>query len=364
MKFIYHEWDDSLYAGLQRMSDLLSMYHYLLMRLSGDVEETLRLLRRLQEQGILGPEYDIDGLERQLEKADLIRNSRTGLKLSPGGERMLRRDAFDHIFNHLRASGKGSHLIAREGGASEERLPEKRPYSFGDNIQHIDYTASLFNTIKRRADLDLSITESDLEVHESERTTSCATVLLIDISHSMVLYGEDRITPAKQVAMALTELILSDYPRDFLSVVLFGDDAREIRVSDLPYIEAGPYHTNTQAGLRCARQILLGQKHVNRQIFMITDGKPSMITRPGGQIYKNPFGLDLRIVNRTLDEAVVCRKKRIPITTFMVTEDPQLREFVTRLTELNRGRAFFSSVDDLGSLIFRDFVSNRKKRRF
>ncbi len=364
MKFVYHEWDDSLYARLQRMSDLLSMYHYLLMRLNGDVEEALRLLRQLQEQGILSDEYDIDELENQLKKARMIRESKGGLRLSQGGERMLRKDAFETIFEHLRSSGKGSHLIQREGGTSEERLPEKRPYSFGDNIQHIDYTASFFNTIKRRADLDLSITEGDLEVHESERTTSCATVLLIDVSHSMVLYGEDRITPAKQVAMALTELILSKYPRDFLSVVLFGDDAREVKISELPYIGAGPYHTNTQAGLRCARQILLGQKHVNRQIFMITDGKPSMITRPNGQIYKNSFGLDPRIVNRTLDEAVVCRKKRIPITTFMVTDDPYLQEFVTRLTELNRGRAYFSSVDDLGSFILWDFVANRKKRRF
>jgi uncharacterized protein with von Willebrand factor type A (vWA) domain len=186
---------------------------------------------------------------------------------------------------------------------------------------------------------------------------------MIDISHSMILYGEDRITPAKQVAMAFTELILTKYPRDALNVVTFGDTAEEIKIKDLPYLTVGPYHTNTQAGLRMARQILLARKHVNRQIFMITDGKPSMITRPNGTLYKNPMGLDPRIVNRTLDEAVICRKKKIPITTFMVTDDPYLQNFVARLTELNKGRAYFSSVDNLGRFMLWDFVSNRKRKK-
>jgi uncharacterized protein with von Willebrand factor type A (vWA) domain len=185
---------------------------------------------------------------------------------------------------------------------------------------------------------------------------------MIDISHSMVLYGEDRITPAKKVAMAFTELILSRYPKDDLSIVLFGDNAREIQIKDLPYVSVGPYYTNTQAGLRLARQILMTRKHVNKQIFMITDGKPSMIIRSNGQVYKNPAGLDPLIVNRTLDEAVVCRKKRITITTFMVTDDTYLQTFVKKLTELNRGRAYFSSVDNLGSYVIWDFVTNRRKR--
>ena len=363
MKFVYSQWDDSFYRQLQQLADLMSMYHYLLMRLGGNVEEALRLLRSLQKQGVLGDDYDIDELEEQLKRSKLVRQGKGGLRLAPAGERLLRKDAFEQMFESLRASGKGNHLILRDGGSSEETLPEKRPYLFGDNVQHIDYTASIFNTIRRRADFELAVTEEDLEVHESERTTSCATALLIDVSHSMVLYGEDRITPAKQVAMALTELILTKYPRDFLAVVLFGDDAHEVKISDLPYIEAGPFHTNTQAGLRQARQILLGQKHANKQICMITDGKPSMITRANGQVYKNPIGLDPRIVNRTLDEAVVCRKKKIAITTFMVTDDPYLQQFVARLTELNRGRAYFSSADNLGSFVLWDFVSTRRKRR-
>ena len=362
MKFVYSQWDDSFYRQLRQLADLMAMYHYLLMRLGGNVEEALRLLRSLKQQGVLSEDYDIDGLEEELKRSRLVRQGKSGLRLAPAGERLLRKDAFEHMFESLRASGKGNHLIQRDGGSSEETLPEKRPYLFGDNVQHIDYTASIFNAIKRHADLDLIVNEADLEVHESERTASCATVLLIDVSHSMVLYGEDRITPAKQVAMALTELILTKYQRDFLAVVLFGDDAHEVKISDLPYIEAGPFHTNTQAGLRRARQILLGQKHANKQVFMITDGKPSMITRANGQVYKNPIGLDPRIVNRTLDEAIVCRKKKIAITTFMVTDDPYLQEFVARLTELNRGRAYFSSPDNLGSFVLWDFVANRRKR--
>lgn len=363
MRFIYSRWDDALFRHLRNLADLMSIYHYLLIRSGGNVQDTLRIMRFLQEQGILSADYDIDELEKHLKRARLVRSTGKGLELSAGGERLLRRDALEQIFEHLRAAGKGNHIMPREGGNAEETLPEKRPYRYGDSIQKIDYVSSLFNSVARTADLGLNLNENDLEVFESEQTTSCATVLLLDISHSMILYGEDRFTPARQVAMALTELILTKYPRDHLSIVLFGDTAQEVGIGDLPYIGAGPYHTNTQAGLRLARRLLLAKKHVNRQIFMVTDGKPSMITRPSGEVYKNPFGLDPRIVNRTLDEAVICRRKRIPITTFMVARDRRLREFVGRLTELNRGRAYFSSPDDLGTYILWDFITNRKKRR-
>jgi uncharacterized protein with von Willebrand factor type A (vWA) domain len=179
----------------------------------------------------------------------------------------------------------------------------------------------------------------------------------------MILYGEDRITPAKQVAMAFTELILTKFPKDSLNIVLFGDNAQEIQIKDLPYIGVGPYHTNTKAGLQMARQILLRKKSPNKQIFMITDGKPSMIVKGNGRPYKNPIGLDPMIVNRTLDEAVICRKKKITITTFMITDDPYLQEFVRKMTELNRGRAYFASADNLGDYLFWDFMSHRRKGR-
>jgi Ca-activated chloride channel family protein len=330
--------------------------------MNGDVEETLRLMERLQQQGILDAKYDLEEFKKQLKQSRYVRQTRGGLKLGARGEKKLRQDAFELIFQRMKASGKGQHPLPYEGGSSEEPLPEKRPFAFGDSYRNVDYTASLFNSITRSGDLGLNMVERDLEVYEAERTTSCATVLMIDVSHSMILYGEDRITPAKQVAMAFTELVLTKYPKDELSIVLFGDDAREVRIKDLPYVGVGPFHTNTQAGLRLARRILMGKKHVNKQIFMITDGKPSMITRANGQIYRNPGGLDPMIVNRTLDEAVVCRKKKIPITTFMVTDDPYLQRFVQRLTELNKGRAYFSSVDNLGSYVIWDFVANRKKK--
>lgn len=361
MRFVYSEWDDNLFAKLKDISDLMSIFNYLLMRLNGDVEETLKLMERLKAQGVLDEKYDLEEFKEQLKKSRIVKQNKKGLSLSPKGERSLRQNAFEQVFQKLRASGKGNHNLPYEGGSSEERLPEKRSFAFGDPMQAVDFNSSIFNSISRSGQLDLNMEEKDLEVHESERSTSCATVLMIDVSHSMILYGEDRITPAKQVAMAFTELILTKYPRDDLSIVLFGDTAEQVSIKDLPYIGVGPYHTNTQAGLRMARQILLSRKHVNKQIFMITDGKPSMITRPNGRLYKNPIGLDARIVNRTLDEAVICRKKKIPITTFMVTDDPYLQQFVQRLTELNRGRAYFSSVDNLGSFVIWDFVANRRQ---
>ena len=361
MKFIYSKWDDRLYARLKHLTDLMAMYNYLLLRMNGNVEETLKLLRRLQRQGYIKGEYDLDEFEEMLRKSNLVKGTRGGLQLSAKGERQLRRDSFEAVFEKMRASGKGDHRLPHEGGASEEPLPEKRAFRFGDSPRNIDFTSSLFNSVKRTSDFSLAMSENDLEVYETERTSSCATVLLIDISHSMILYGEDRITPAKQVAMAFTELILTKYAKDHLLIVTFGDTAEEVQIKDLPYLTVGPYHTNTQAGLRKARQILLARKHVNKQIFMVTDGKPSMITRPSGEIYRNPVGLDPRIVNRTLDEAVICSKKKIPITTFMVTDDPYLQQFVARLTELNRGRAYFSSVDNLGSFVLWDFVTHRKR---
>lgn len=266
------------------------------------------------------------------------------------------------IFSSLKSDARGEHPIGREGLGSAEPLPEQRPYEFGDTPTDIDFNASIGNALKRAGIADWSLTEPDLSVRQTEAATTCATVLLLDISHSMILYGEDRITPAKQVAMAFAEMVLTKFKRDALNVVVFGDDATEIKVADLAYVGVGPYHTNTQAGLRAARQILLQRKHHNKQIFMITDGKPSVIRKANGRLYKNPIGLDPIIVNRTLDEAVICRKKKITITTFMVTSDPYLQQFVRKLTELNHGRAYFTPPDRLGGYIFWDFLKNRRRR--
>lgn len=345
MRFIYSQWDDSAIARLKNMKDLMSIFNYLLLQVNGDAELALKLMRKLKQMGVLSQDYNLDQFEENLEKDNIVSIANDLTKLTAKGERSLRRDSFESIFNQLKNSGSGGHKLAFGGGNNEEILPEKRSFKFGDELSNIDFQSSLLNSIKRTGSLSSNITERDLEVYDSEQSTSCATVMLIDISHSMILYGEDRITPAKQVALAFSELILSSFARDSLNIVLFGDFAKEIQVKDLPYIGVGPYHTNTKAGLQMARNILLKKKNVNRQIFMITDGKPSMINRRNGSIYKNPIGLDPVIVNRTLDEAIICRKKKIPITTFMITDDPYLQQFVQKLTELNRGGLFFISPE-------------------
>jgi uncharacterized protein with von Willebrand factor type A (vWA) domain len=223
-------------------------------------------------------------------------------------------------------------------------------------------TSTVTNAMKRDGIDDFTLKEEDLEVYETEHTTSCATVMMLDISHSMILYGEDRITPAKEVALALSELIQSRFPKDYLSLVVFGDEAKIVSLSELPFLNVGPYHTNTRAGLQLARSLLRRCGNVNKQIFMITDGKPSAIFDDAGRLYKNSFGLDPRIVNKTLDEAVQCRREKIVVSTFMVARDPYLINFVDEFTKTNQGRAYYSDLNKLGEFIFVDYLRNRRKR--
>jgi uncharacterized protein with von Willebrand factor type A (vWA) domain len=280
--------------------------------------------------------------------------------LTPRGERFIRTESLNQIFSNLKPSRDGEHRTPYTGSGSE-RLAETRPYRFGDDTADIDFITSYKSALFRLDGEGPSLTEDDLHVFETEQHVSIATALLVDVSHSMILYGEDRITPAKRVALALVELIRSRYPRDALHVILFGDTAKEISVHDLTYAGVGPYHTNTQAALRLARQILIRKKHTNRQIFMITDGKPSALFEDG-HLYLNPFGLDRKIVAKTLDEAAECRRHKIPITTFMLAKDPLLVRFVETLTRVNHGRAFYSSLDKLEETVFVDFLRNRQRR--
>jgi uncharacterized protein with von Willebrand factor type A (vWA) domain len=360
VEYRYARWDPER-LRLLAQDGLLKLYHYLLLLTSGDVEETLRWLEDLQARGQLPADWDLQEFRAKLEDGGYVRRDPKG-GLLPGSrsEKLIREQALERIFGGLRPGSRGTHATPHAGEGTAEALPERRPFQFGDDLGRIDFHESLKNSLRRSEDLLLG--EEDLAVAETEAGTSCATVLLLDVSHSMVLYGEDRITPAKQVALALVELILRQYPKDSLRVVLFGDTATEVKISDLTYVNAGPFHTNTKAGLQMARALLAREKHPNKQIIMITDGKPSMIDRPGGTVYRNPAGLDPVIVNRTLDEAVVCRRRRIPITTFMITSDPYLRQFVARLTELNKGRAYFTSPDKLGEFVLWDFVSQRRKK--
>jgi len=360
MRHRYRYLDPSWLRNLLAQLDLQRLFNQLLLAGGGDVETAMDWMRQLQAQGILPEDLNLDAffdslLDQQVMGVDDDGN----LKLTGIGERRVRRSAFEEIFSQLHKGGPGYHPV-RHAGEGVEVQPETRPYQFGDDIHHLDMQRSFRNALERTHG-GLELREEDLEVRETEHLTACATVVAIDVSHSMVLYGEDRITPAKKVALALTELITTKYPRDHLGVILFGDQAQEVALSDLPYIDAGPFHTNTRDALQMARGLLSRRKQPNKQIFLITDGKPSAITE-GHRIYKNPFGLDMKIVNRTLEEAEQCRRQRIVITTFMIASDPTLVEFVEKLTQINRGRAYYASPYNLGEFILADYIRNRRKR--
>ena len=364
MDLRYSQWDDRILRDLNFLKNLLSLYNRLLLMTDGDVDEALRALEELGDRfGFFNDKFTMEDFKKRLKEEEVIRDENGKTVLTRKGEKMIRKDSLDRIFSNLARDSAGEHRVPRTGTGGE-KVSETRPYSFGDNVSDIDFLSSVRNSIRRtRGDVDdgLSLHEDDLEVFETEHLSSCATVVLIDVSHSMILYGEDRITPAKQAALALSELIMTRYPKDSIHVVLFGDDAWEVKVRDIPYVSVGPFHTNTKAGLQLAQKILARQKHVNKQIFMITDGKPSAI-HENGRLYKNAFGLDPKIVNKTLDEAVQCRRKKIPVTTFMVTEDPYLVRFVERFTQLNKGRAYYSDLESLGSYLFVDYSENRRRR--
>ena len=362
MRYQYSKWNPLLLFRLFSQNSLRQLFNYLLLQMNGNVERALSTMEYLQLKGHIPSNFNINDFKTKLVQDRIITPIQSQQRLTSKGEKWLREGSFKLIFSSLKSSGTGSHPVNREGFGGSELLSEGRPFQFGDSPSKIDYNESYLNALRRSGLEDVCLTEGDLAVRLSDITTSAATVLLLDISHSMVLYGEDRITPAKKVAMALAHMIKTQYPKDSLDVVVFGDDARRIKVKDLPYISVGPYHTNTQAGLQMARELLYRKKSLNRQIFMITDGKPTVVRRRSGEIYRNSFGLDPYIVNRTLDEALICRKKKVVITTFMVTSDPYLQSFVYKLAELNKGKAYFSPPNQLGGFIFRNFMSNRSRR--
>ena len=238
-----------------------------------------------------------------------------------------------------------------------------KPYEFGD-VLNIDVNETLKNSMMRTGDVTvpLDLEYSDLMVRQAEYRSSCATVLMLDCSHSMILYGEDRFTPAKKVALALTHLIRTQFPGDSIKVVLFHDSAEEIPLATLASAQVGPYHTNTAEGLKLARRLLMAQKKDMRQIIMITDGKPSALTLADGQIYKNSFGLDVTVIEKTLQEVAACRKSGIMINTFMLARDRALVEFVKRMSEISRGKAYFTTTMTLGQFILMDFLKRKTRK--
>jgi len=369
MQFRYSEWDPARHGSQKSgFEQLMDLFEQLLQFTAGDAEEALDWMYKLDDKygltedaGTTMDEF-IEELKKQGYLKDDPQEGTGGVQITAKAERALRQRALQDIFGELRKGrGRGDHKTPF-AGAGDERLPETRDWRFGDDPHLLNVTDTLSNSFRRTGGLNnWNLSEDDFVVHETDHNTSMATALMIDLSHSMVLYGEDRITPARRTAMALSELIMTQYPHDSLDIVAFGNDAWEVEVKDLPYLNVGPYYTNTRAGLQRARDILHRRRNKNKQIFMITDGKPSCHIE-NGRMYRNAFGLDRKIVNKVLDEAVMCRREDITITTFMIARDPSLQDFVRELTEANHGRAYYASLDDLGGFIFEDYVRNRRKR--
>ncbi len=345
---------------------LFDIFKELITHTSGDLDEALDWLRQLDKEYKLTDEnYTIDNFVEDLKKKGYIReeikDGVPGMGITAKTERAIRQSALDQIFGNLSRGGAGNHKTKYTGNG-DEQTGDYKQYNFGDSLEKISLTESLRNAQVNNGIDDFMLTENDLVVQETHHKAQMSTVLMIDISHSMILYGEDRITPAKKVAMALAELITTRYPKDTLDIIVFGNDAWPVKIKDLPYLKVGPYHTNTVAGLQLAMDILRRKRNTNKQIFMITDGKPSCVRERDGTYYMNSNGLDDYIVEMCYNQAQQARKLHIPITTFMIAQDPYLQKFVNKFTEENQGKAFYTGLKGLGEMIFEDYQTNRKKR--
>ncbi len=347
---------------------LFEIFKELITHTSGDFDEAIDWLRELDKEYHLTTEdYTLDDFIEELKNKSFIEPKKgsggkgEGFTLTAKTEKLLREHALNQIFGQLKKTRSGNHKTNKVG-QGQDHTGEFKAYQFGDGLEKIAVTESIKNAQIRAMGNDFSLQNEDLVIEDSFFKTQMSTVLMIDISHSMILYGEDRITPAKKVAMALAELITTRYPKDTLDILVFGNDARPIAVKDIPYLEVGPYHTNTVAGLELAMDMLRRKKNTNKQIFMITDGKPSCLKLPDGTYYKNSVGLDETIVEKCYNMAQQAKKLHIPITTFMIAQDPYLKQFVSEFTEANQGKAFFTGLKGLGEMIFEDYEKNRKKR--
>ena len=345
---------------------LFEIFKELITHTSGDFDEAINWLRELdKEYKLTTPEYTIDDFIEDLKARGYIREEfdpndenqegeegdgdRPGrFSITAKTEQLLRKHALDQIFGNMRKGASGNHKTGKLG-QGDEHSGDYRPYRFGDGLDRISMTESLRNAQINHGMGNFNLTEDDLVVEDSQFKAQMSTVLMIDISHSMILYGEDRITPAKKVAMALAELITTRYPKDTLDIIVFGNDSWPIKIADLPYLKVGPYHTNTVAGLQLAMDILRRKRNTNKQIFMITDGKPSCLRLKDGTYYKNSNGLDEYIVDKCYTMAAQARRLHIPITTFMIANDPYLQRFVDNFTEANQGKAFFTGLQGLRS---------------
>jgi Ca-activated chloride channel family protein len=326
-----------------------------------------KLMERLAEEGFINPQQppQISPPHQNTPRGSLgqpqERQSEARFEITDKTIDFLGFKTLQDLMGSVGRSSFGRH-DTRDLSTGIESGGVSRPYEFGDTM-NMDVSETLFNAVRREgAKVPIEMTYSDLMVHQCEYHSSCATVLLLDCSHSMILYGEDRFTPAKRVAMALSQLIRTQYPGDTLSLVLFHDSAEEVPLGELARVQVGPYYTNTREGLRMAQRILLRQKKDMRQIIMITDGKPSALTLEDGRIYKNAFGLDPFVVGQTLEEVNKCKRAGILINTFMLATDYSLVQFVQKITEMCRGKAYFTTPYTLGQYLLMDYMQRKTKQ--
>jgi uncharacterized protein with von Willebrand factor type A (vWA) domain len=362
--FYFKEFEEKSVSPFDK---LFGIFKELITHTSGDFDEAIEWLRELDKEYELTDEnYTIEDFIEDLKAKGYIReeideNGGSGMGITAKTERAIRQTALENIFGNLNKSGAGNHKT-KASGQGDEMTGEFRSYHFGDSLEKISLTESLKNAQINHGIGEFELTEEDLVVEDSQFKSQMSTVLMIDISHSMILYGEDRITPAKKVAMALAELITTRYPKDTIDILVFGNDAWSISIKDIPYLKVGPYHTNTVAGLQLAMDILRRKRNTNKQIFMITDGKPSCVREKDGTYYMNSNGLDPYVTEKCYTQAAQARKLHIPITTFMIARDSYLQQFVDKFTEANQGKAFYTGLKGLGEMIFQDYETNRKKR--
>jgi uncharacterized protein with von Willebrand factor type A (vWA) domain len=362
--FYFKEFEEKSVSPFDK---LFGIFKELITHTSGDFDEAIEWLRELDKEYELTDEnYTIEDFIEDLKAKGYIReeideNGGSGMGITAKTERAIRQTALENIFGNLNKSGAGNHKT-KASGQGDEMTGEFRSYHFGDSLEKISLTESLKNAQINHGIGEFELTEEDLVVEDTQFKSQMSTVLMIDISHSMILYGEDRITPAKKVAMALAELITTRYPKDTIDILVFGNDAWSISIKDIPYLKVGPYHTNTVAGLQLAMDILRRKRNTNKQIFMITDGKPSCVREKDGSYYMNSNGLDPYVTEKCYTQAAQARKLHIPITTFMIARDSYLQQFVDKFTEANQGKAFYTGLKGLGEMIFQDYETNRKKR--
>lgn len=350
--------------GKNRFEELLNIFQQLLLIFAGDAGKSLTYMSELDRRyNLTDDKYGMANFIDDLKKKGYIKEEEGegNFSMTPKSEKSIRKQSLEEIFGKLKRSKSAGDHRTPHVGTGDEASSDIRSYQFGDSLDQISMTESLKNAqINSGVGEEFRLLESDLEVMERESKLTTSTVLMIDISHSMILYGEDRITPAKKVALALAELIRTRYPKDNLDILVFGNDAWQIQLRDITYLEVGPYHTNTVAGLELAMDLLRRRKTKNKQIFMITDGKPTCL-KEGINYYKNSFGLDRKIINKTFNIAAQARRLNIPITTFMIASDPYLQQFVREFTEVNNGRAYYSNLDGLGGFVLEDFQKNRRR---